>query len=154
MIHNDWLGYYWNTNDGAFDERMHRLRLFVSASDALCFEYYYESRSNHGYDIAFQGGTVRSVSGSELAIHVTCWHEDSWEDWFKEHRLETHTTSRVRTIGIKSIRENRPSLIYEDVELWFKCTDSLEDSSLFAKVRAEVMADLDRLNKQGETPDA
>ncbi|HET9222079.1 MAG TPA: hypothetical protein VFO07_06225, partial [Roseiflexaceae bacterium] len=77
MIQAAWLGYYWTGNDDPFDDPAHRLHLFVSSSDRLCFEYYYESRSNHGYDIEFHEGTVRSASEGELVIDVAYRYETS-----------------------------------------------------------------------------
>jgi hypothetical protein len=150
MIDHAWLGYYCNRDDDSFDELIHRLHLFVSSSDVLYFEYYYESRSNHGFTIAFHEGTVRSIIDNEFVIDVTYRHEHSWEDWFKEHRLETRPVAQKRIIKIKSIEHDQPILLYEGSELSFKCTDSLKDSSIFAQVRADIA----RLKKKDEMPDA
>jgi hypothetical protein len=146
MIDHTWLGYYGDDSD---DDSMHRLHLFVSSSDVLCYEYYYESRSNHGYDIVFHEGTVQSIVDNELVIDSTYRHEDSWEDWFKEHRRETGTVAQTRIIKIKPGEHNQPILLHEGTELSFRCTDSFGYSSLFARVRADIA----RLHKKDDMPD-
>ena len=144
LIHTAWLGYYWSGTD-SFEEPLHRLHLFASSSDVLRFEYYYEFRSNHGYDLAFQEGTVTAFVDDKLAINIDCRFESSWEDFFKEDRVEKYTTPTTGIIEIKSIERDRPILVYKDRRIFFKCTDSFEDSSLFTGARAEMA----RLKQEG-----
>ena len=136
MLPPSWLGHYWNPDEGPFDTRILQLRLFVDSSGVSCFEYYYEARSNHGYEIEFHGGTVEQVTGSALVVSIHPRYESAWEDMFKEHRLERDTTPTADRIGIKSANEGKPVLIYRGEELVFKCTDSPMDAALFAKARA------------------
>jgi hypothetical protein len=144
MIHNAWLGYYWSGTD-PFDEPLHRLHLFASSSDVPRFEYYYEFRSNHGYDLEFQEGTITSFVDDKLAINVDCRFESSWEDFFKEHRLEKYITSTTGIINIKSIERDKPILVYKGICMFFKCIDSFEDTYLFTGARAEMA----RLKQEG-----
>jgi hypothetical protein len=145
MIHTDWLGYYWNGIDDPWDDPMRRLHLFVTSSNVFCVEYYSEFRYNHGYSIEFLEGSLDYVIGGksvgsvvDLMIDVTYRYATSWNDHPKEHRIEKYVGSEPRSIRIKSIDEgNKPILSYNDKDMSFKCADSVEDSSLFAWVRAK-----------------
>src|SRR5439155_23446149 len=111
MIDDAWLGFYTNGAD-AFEEGRSRLHLFVSSSGGLHFEYCYELRSNHGYDVSFQEGIVTSRAGDELSLRFAFREASSWEDMFKEHQVERSTAPATGVIQIEHAGRDTPIMIY------------------------------------------
>ena len=105
-----WLGDYGAGDAWEGGER--RLRLWRDANDTLRFAYNYESRSNHGYDLASQTGTVIAVSDAEITVVVTSDSSSAWEDLFKEDFRHATTSPQQHTIAIRRIENGKPVLVY------------------------------------------
>jgi len=84
MIDAAWLGHY-GAGD-AWEGGARHIRLWRDAGGTLRFDYRYESRSNHGYDLAEQSGVVVGVAPDAITVEVISGNASSWEDLFKEHR--------------------------------------------------------------------
>ena len=104
MIDPSWFGTY--SYGDAWEGGESTVRLMRGDNNTVRFEYHYESRSNHGYDIAKQMGIVIGVDGDELTIELSATSASSWEDWYKEAYDDESTTPERRTATIELVDDH------------------------------------------------
>ena len=117
VIEDAWLGDY-GAGD-AWEGGQRHLRLWRDTAGTLRFAYKFESRSNHGYDLATLGGVVVDVTTEGLTVEITSGESSSWEDLFKEHQTSHVTEARRDVIPIVRIEKGRPVLRYVQELHWF-----------------------------------
>jgi hypothetical protein len=115
-----WLGRYDDGGD-TWEGGSANIRLTRVDENTVRFTYSFESRSNHGYDLASQEGIVIGVDDTSITIRLMHKSAASWEDWYKEdHRLD-EASSETTSITIKRIENGRPVLDYGRRELvWYR----------------------------------
>jgi hypothetical protein len=139
-----WLGYYWNHDDDRFDVFAEGIHLWISDTNVPRFEYMYEARSNHGYDLAHEEGVVTSVSADAITVVLSFGSSSSWEDMFKEHRDETAPTPQQRVIAIERVEDARPVLGYRGHVFKLSSADSPRAAEKFDRSRERTGRAADR----------